>query len=277
MAAVLDTPWSGQNFVPPTALDITTIEASIVDRLGAQVKAIEIVHFPDRPEAYRMTHRVGAALVSYRGSTYGGIIDTEAVVQERKLEFEVRVLARDLGWAYGGARSGAGPGAYGLLEAIRAALTGFQIPGCRKAYPLRERFIERDNQGGVWVYAISFVVETLALEAAPQDNLPLFIKGVARESGGSTTIVAGALLATFDPNGTIALPSGNVSGVIVAAPGGARYIEGADYEVDSVNGIITLTPAGAINPGTTVEIAYSYADTVVATSGQSAPLKLSAI
>src|SRR5277367_3918962 len=116
MAVVLDIPWGGQSFSPPSRVDIATIEAAIVDQLQAQISAIEIVHYPDRPEAYRMAHRVGAALVSYTGSTYGDLVDTDAIVQDRRLDFEVRLLARDLGWAYGGPASGTNPGAYALLE-----------------------------------------------------------------------------------------------------------------------------------------------------------------
>ena len=62
-------------------------------------------------------------------------------------------MMRDLGWAVGGDPSGTSPGAYAIIEAIRTALTGYLIPGCRKMYPLREKFVKRDKQGGVWIYA----------------------------------------------------------------------------------------------------------------------------
>ena len=148
MGVTLDSAWAGQLFAPPTPLDIATIESAIAAQLRAQVSAIEIAQFPDKPAAYRLTHRIGAALVAWRGATYGALIDTAAVVQARRLEFEVTLLVRDLGWSFGGDPSGPNPGAYALLEAIRAALTGLRLPGCRKMFPLREQFLGRDPQGG---------------------------------------------------------------------------------------------------------------------------------
>src|SRR5271163_1845554 len=141
-AFVLDSPWIGQSYTPPTPLDIGTIEAAIVSRLSAQITMVEIAHFPDKPEAYRMTHRIGAALIRYEGAEYGAVIDSGAIVQERTLKFEVTLMMRDLGWSVGGPPGGGDPGAYAMIESIRGALTGFQVPGCDKTYPLRERFIK---------------------------------------------------------------------------------------------------------------------------------------
>jgi len=274
MGVVLDIPWGGQSFSPPTPLDIATIEGAIVGQLQTQISAIEIVHYPDRPEAYRMAHRVGAALVSYTGSTYGDLNDTGVIVQDRRLDFEVRLLARDLGWAYGGPASGTSPGAYTLLEAIRAALTGFIIPGCRKIYPVKERFVERDTQGGVFIYAINFAVWTVAVESQPTPNYPLFIKGLALEQAGQTSATATAAV-VFASNDTITLAADNVANLIVIGAGDVTYILGTDYTLDSVNGIITRLASGAIAPGAAVNIAYSYADTVSVASGDTAPFNTS--
>ena len=145
--------------------------------------AIEIAQFPDKAAAYRLTHRIGAALVAWRGATYGALIDTAAVVQARRLEFEITLLVRDLGWSFGGDSSGPNPGAYSLLESIRAALTGLRLPGCRKMFPLREQFLGRDPQGGVWIWSALYALETMALEASTQDNFPVFVKGTALEEG----------------------------------------------------------------------------------------------
>jgi len=111
-AVVLDSPWLGQDFTPPTPLDIETIETTVVNRLSAQITGIEIARFPDQPEAYRMTHRIGAALVRYDGAEYGKLIDSAAIVQERTLKFEITIMMRDLGWSVGGGAAGGGtPGA----------------------------------------------------------------------------------------------------------------------------------------------------------------------
>src|SRR5579862_8441825 len=172
MAVMLDSSWTGATVAPPTPLDIATIESAIVTQLRAQINSIEIAHYPDRPETWRMTHRVGTALVIYKGAQYGDLLDTASVIQERKLEFEVAVMMRDLGWSVGGAASGPSPGAYSIIESVRAALTGFQIPGCRKMYPLREKFLERDKQGGVWRYASTFALSTVAVEGSTAQNFP---------------------------------------------------------------------------------------------------------
>jgi Gp37 protein len=271
MGAMLDAPWAGAIFAPPTPTDIATIEAAIVTRLRSQISSIEIAHYPAEPETWRLTHRVGAALVIYKGAQYGDLLDTAAVIQERKLEFEVAVMMRDLGWAVGAVTSGPSPGAYSIIESVRAALTGFQIPGCRKMYPLREKFLKRDKQGGVWTYASTFTVTTMALEGSHVDSFPLFIKGIGLEEAGQTTITVGAASYTFDSTGKVQLPHGNAFAVSITAPGGAVLAQGTDYAVDRANGIVTTLPGGAITAGETVQIAYAYAEEIIATANQSAP------
>src|SRR5579863_3857183 len=271
MGVMLDAPWNGVVFAPPTAIDIATIEDAIVTQLRSQISSIEIAHYPDRPETWRMTHRVGAALVMYKGAEYGKLLDTAAAIQERKLEFEVSVMMRDLGWAVGGDASGPSPGAYSIIESIRAALTGFVVPGCRKMYPVREKFLKRDKQGGVWTYASTFALTTMALEDSVPQTFPAFIKGIALEEAGQTTIAVAAAAYTFDSTGKVQLPNGNVFAVSITTTGGAPLVNGTDYTVDRADGIVTAIAGGAITANETVQIAYAYAEEVVATAGQSAP------
>ncbi|HZC45432.1 MAG TPA: Gp37 family protein [Candidatus Acidoferrum sp.] len=267
MGVMLDAPWNGVVFTPPTAIDIATIEDAIVNQLRAQISSIEITHYPDRPETWRLTHRVGAALVMYKGAQYGEMLDTAATIQERKLEFEIEVMMRDLGWAVGGDASGPSPGAYAIIESIRAALTGFQIAGCRKMHPLREKFVRRDKQGGVWTYASTFALSTVAVEGSQPDNFPLFINGVALEEGGETSITVGAAAYTFNASLQIQLPHGNVFAVSITGPGGVALIQGTDYSVARANGIVTALSGGAISAGETVQIAYAYAEEAIAIAG----------
>jgi hypothetical protein len=271
MAVMLDAPWNGLTFTPPTAIDIATIEDAIVSQLQSQINSIEIAHYPDRPETWRLTHRVGAALVMYKGAQYGDLLDTAAIIQERKLEFEVSIMMRDLGWAVGGDPSGTSPGAYAIIESIRTALTGYLIPGCRKIYPLREKFIKRDKQGGVWTYSSTFAFSTVAVEASPAEDFPLFIKGIALEEGGQTSVTIGAAAYTFNSNLQVQLPHGNVFAVSITAPGGLLLVQGTDFSVDRADGIITAIPGGAISAGETVQIAYTYAEMAIAAAGQSEP------
>lgn len=271
MGVMLDAPWNGVTFTPPTALDIATIEDAIVSQLRSQISSIEIAHYPDRPETWRMTHRVGTALVMYKGAQYGELLDTAAIIQQRKLEFEISIMMRDLGWAVGGDASGPSPGAYAIIEAIRTALTGYQIPGCRKIYPVNEKFVKRDKQGGVWTYASTFALSTVAVEASQPDNFPLFIKGIALEDAGESTITVGASAYTFNSSLQVQLPKGNVFAVGVTGPGGVALIQDTDFAVDRADGIVTALPGGAISAGETVQIAYAYGEVAIATAGQAEP------
>ena len=273
---VLDSPYTGQTFTPPTPLDIATIEAAIVAQLAAAIgNLVEVTHFPDKPEAYELHHRIGVAMVIYMGGDYGEILDIYNVAQERTMEFGVGLRIRDLGWAYGGPPSGTSPGAYQVLESIRVALTGFQPnTGCTKMKPLRERFIDRDKQGGVWVYEMVFATRTMAVEAYQPPAFPLFIHGTAREEEGVTTIPVGVALLTFSGNpNVVTLGQGNISAVIMMSSNlTTTYVNGTDYTVDIVNGVITRLTTGAIANNATVAVSYSYSDVVTAlASGGSVP------
>ena len=287
MVAFLDSPWTGQTFSPATPLDIAAIEAAIVAQLQTYLGAalgsqmIEVTHFPDKPEAYEMRHRIGVAMVIYMGGDYGEILDIGHVAQERTLEFAVGLRIRDLGWAFGGQPSGTSPGAYQILEAIRFALLGFQVnTGCTPMKAIRERFVDRDRQGGVWVYEIIFTTRTVVIENYQLPNYPLFIKGTAQEEAGVTAVQVGeedginSVLLTFAGTpGSITLPQQNISAVIVKSANLATtYIASSDYSVDRVNGIIMRNASGGIASGATVAVSYAYSDVVTAlASGGSVP------
>jgi len=270
MAAVPH-PWTGETFTPPTPLGIAEIENAIVSRLAESIDDIEVVHFPDAPEAYRLTHRSGAALVSYRGAKYGETRDSGAIVQERTLKFGVNLLIRDLGWGLGANSSGSSRGAYQLLDAVRAALTGYRVPGARKMYAAEENFLGRDRQGGVWMYSIIFALGTISIEQHMDRPPALFIKGIARDTGGDSNVTLGAAPYTFNASDQIALGHRNVIALTLSSLSGMTYSQGADFALDAPNGIVTRTASGAISAGATVNVAYSYADSAVATAGQGAP------
>ncbi|GEM_PF-506774 len=282
MGVFLDSPWTGQNFSPPTPVDIATIEAAIVAQLESYLGAalgtqmIEVTHFPDKPEAYEMRHRIGVAMVIYMGGDYGEILDIGHVAQERTLEFAVGIRIRDLGWAFGGPPSGTSPGAYQILEAVRTALMGFQPnTGCTPMKAVRERFVDRDRQGGVWVYEIIFSTRTVVVENYQPPSYPLFIKGTAMEEGGVTPVQVGVALMTFSGTpGVITLPYQNLQGVVVkSADLLTTYVAGVDYTVDNVNGVVTRLATGSIPAGATVAVSYAYADVENAlASGGAAPL-----
>lgn len=276
MAIFLDSPWTGQTFSPATPIDIATIEAAIVTQLQNYLAAalgtqmIEVTHFPDKPERYELRHRIGVAMVIYMGSDYAVIQDIGHVVQERTLEFEVGMRIRDLGWAFGGPPSGTSPGAYQILEFTRAALLGFQPnTGCTPMKAVREHFVDRDKEGGVWVYAIRFSTRTMAVEDFQPPKFPLFIKGIAQEEAGVTTTSLGFALMTFGGfPGVITLAHGNISAVVVHNPSlTTTYVLNTDYSLDTIDGIITRITTGAIAANATVAVSYAYSDQVIAQPG----------
>jgi hypothetical protein len=272
MGVFLDSPWTGQSVSPASRLDIAAIEAAIVAQLQAFLTAalgpqmIEVTHFPDKPEAYELRHRIGTAMVIFAGCEYGPLLDIDHVAQERTMEFEVGLRVRDLGWSYGGQPSGASPGAYQLIEACRMALLGFQPDaGCTPMKATRERFIDRDRQGGVWVYSIWFATRTVVVENFQAPNFPLFIHGTALEEGGQSAVMVPAAMMTFSGSpGTISLARQNVQAVVVQSQDlRTIYVAGVDYFLDPVNGLITRIAGGAIPANATVAVSYAYGGDVV--------------
>lgn len=139
---------------------------AIVERLRTAVPSLLADPFPDNPESYRLYHPKGAALVVYGGSQYGEPEAVGILVQERRAEFDVMVLLRNL----------RGPeGANAHLDAIRLALTGFRLPwGGSKLRPVRDRFVDHDN--GVWRFELTFAAVVPAIEPAPEELGPVIKK-----------------------------------------------------------------------------------------------------
>jgi hypothetical protein len=181
------------------------------------------------------------------------------------------VLVRDLGWAVGGPPAATSPGAYAILEAIRAALTGYRVPGARKIFMVREKFVDRDVDGGVWTYLLSIGLTTMAVEPSTTYGFPLFIKGVALEASGESTVTIGATEFTFNSQDQIQLSNGNIIALTVSTLGGSAFVLGTDFMLDSVNGIVTRISSGGIAVGASVNIAWSYADAAIASAGEIAP------
>ena len=63
---------------------------------------------------------------------------------------------------------------------------------------------------------------------------------------------------------------GNVANLMVTPVGGGNpYFAGTDYTLDAVNGIIMLIAGGSIASGASVQIDYTYSETVTAVAGGS--------
>ncbi len=248
MGVVLDAPWVGQQFSPPTPIDIATIETAIVTRLQSMVTSIEIVHFPDNPKNYRLTHRIGAALVVYRGSDYGPVRGHRGR-SSRNEKWSSTSPCSSATWdgAVGGPPGATSPGAYAILEAIRAALTGYRVPGARKIYMVREKFVERDTQGGVWIYLLTIALRTMAVAAldsaatSRSSSRAWLWKPAARarsRSARRSSPSTRRIRFNFPKETSYALT--------VSTLGGSAFIAGTDFTLDPVNGIVTRIASGGI-------------------------------
>jgi Gp37 protein len=262
--------WNGTVYNPVVATDIIAAETAIVAQLTQAISVVEVLAFPSDWETFEPKHQNGSLLVRYDGSTYGELEASDVVTQWRKMNWEMLILVRELGWLFGG-EGDQGVGAYGLIEQVRQALTGFAITGFKPAFPTKDQFI--GYREGYWAYAAMYAFATLAMQNWTDPVVPLLTKATFNESGGVTSIAVPTAPLTFNGLGNIVLGQQNVSAVVVSnTSSGAVYVLGTDYTLDAVNGIITRLTSGGISAGATVNVSYVYADVVTAlASGANQP------
>jgi len=156
---------------------ITEIEDAIVSRLKAKIPDLLVESFPAKPSEFRLLHSKGAILVRYRGARYSAPETIGAVVQDRTMEFDVVIVTRNL-------RDHSG--AYGYLDAVRLAMTGFQVPGCGKCYLTREEFI--DETDGIWQHGVTVTMSAPNIEAADDELLPLLARVTLSDEHGTVEV-----------------------------------------------------------------------------------------
>ncbi len=132
---------------------INTIETAIVEKLQTDFSDFLTQGFPDKPQDFTFLHPLGAILVHYRGGNYSNTNSLSYVTQEKKLDFSITLITRNL-------RSH--NGAYEKLEQIKQSLAGFEIEGCSKLTPTKENFVSETN--GIWQYEILFSLTTQSVE-----------------------------------------------------------------------------------------------------------------
>lgn len=137
-------------------MNIETIEDDIVQKLTTDIglATADIRSFPDDPREYTLTHPGGALLVRYDQSIFP---DPEPNRRSFLIQDDVRhqwiitVMAKNL------KLKNAHQGIYGLIESVRASLSGYTItsqPDFSILWPTGIRFVFENN--GQWVYQISF-------------------------------------------------------------------------------------------------------------------------
>lgn len=147
---------------------IKQIENQIIDRLKANIQELHIEGFPEKPAEFKLIHPKGAILIHYQGSSYSEPKSLGCVYQQRKLEFSITVVMRNLRTH---------EGAYDYTDKVREILTGFKPENCEKMYPVKEDFMSEDN--GIWQYGINFATTATAIEVddIESETLPLFKEG----------------------------------------------------------------------------------------------------
>ena len=161
LPVVIDpTAWAGRVYSPPNSLTIDTIQNAIGAALVAGLEAaslnIATYIWPDFDlDTWWKGSSIAFVLISYKSTDYSKPIATSAMLQDRTLKFKMHVEARTASWPLTGAGS-----VYQLIDAIEAYMTGVQYPGCKKAYFTDEQFSEQDPQGRVWLYDMTYNVET---------------------------------------------------------------------------------------------------------------------
>lgn len=132
---------------------IKTIEDQIISKIKQDIPELHVEGFPEKPAEFRLTHPKGAILVHYQGANYSESKSIGYIVQDKKLEFSVTVVTRNL-------RSH--EGAYFYTDKVKEILTGYKPDNCSKMQPNKESFLS--EEAGIWQYAINFTLKTPAIE-----------------------------------------------------------------------------------------------------------------
>ncbi|MCP4259089.1 MAG: hypothetical protein GY774_16510 [Planctomycetes bacterium] len=134
-------------------MNITTTENAIIAELEAQITTAKVEGYPDDPLNYNLKHPNGALLVQYQGSSYTEPV-SYVVEQKQKALFDIFIITKNLRTH---------TGAYAYLESVKTILTGFEITGLARLYPVQEQFLSDVN--GIWRYGITFALNTTHEEA----------------------------------------------------------------------------------------------------------------
>jgi hypothetical protein len=134
-------------------VNIRDIENSIINRLKDNFSNFLVDGFPEKPQEFTLIHPVGAILIHYRGGSYSGSDAINFVNQDKKMEFAITLVTRNL-------RSN--NGTYEVLEQLKQVLCGYKIVGCSKLVPVKEGFLSENS--GIWQYEITFTLTTPSVE-----------------------------------------------------------------------------------------------------------------
>ena len=269
------TAWTGRTISPAAAQDVGTIQGQIAAELSSYFSGaaltIPVYVFPDFDlDTWWNSTAIAFVVISYNATRFGKPISTDTMVQERTISFDLHVEARQTAWALTGAGS-----VYALIDAIEAALTGFQPVGCRNAYFVHEGFREQKSEGQLWLYDMRLEVPTLKLKTEPTYALANLVRARAYAAAQAVARGAPVVAGTYSfAGGTLTLPGPApvVVGAVYAANGTTLFRELVDWTCDGTTGVVTAVAGGSIAADAQVQIAWAPADTITAlASGGSSP------
>lgn len=262
------TAYGGRTFTPAVSLDIASLQGAVVGQLSQSFAGtpVGVFGYPDVPtdDWWDETGAIGYLLVAYVGAQYSEPKSTDSMVQERRADFKIIVIARQISWADFSAA-----GVFqALLQVAKGSLTGFRPPGWRNCYLTSEGFDEQDPQGGIWLYSLKYRAITFEIkQPQPQVDAALaLLKQITFiETSGDSAVPIAAAQFTFGPEGVLQLPAENVTDVTVTdLPTARLYVAGVDYTVQQAQGTLTVVQGGGISAGETVSVSYSTGDVVIA-------------
>ena len=134
-------------------MSIREIEDLIIKKLEEAFPKFLVQGFPEKPQEFILLHPIGAILVHYRGGSYSNTDALNFISQDKRMEFAVTVVTRNLRY---------NDGAYEVLEGVKQCLCGYKIIGCSKLTPIKEGFLSEIK--GIWQYELSFSLSTPSLE-----------------------------------------------------------------------------------------------------------------
>lgn len=141
------------------ASNIATIESFILTKLRAVITDRPVEASPEDPQQYKdlPIGENGIVLVSYRGSAFSELLEQgdPPSGQARSVQFDVTMIVRDL-------RSHTG--AYTIIEAVRAALTGQEVCVNAPLRCIRDGFHSVVNH--LWFFSSTFEAVILDESAA---------------------------------------------------------------------------------------------------------------
>lgn len=157
------------------------IEVAIVQRLkeaftvaGKPHPIIDVIAWPARPEAYKLSHPIGACMVIYNGTKYDDSESTAGQYVVGVAEYEIGILARTLREhqpPQEGATDALGTGAYDFLAICRQALSGWRVPDA--AGHIR---IQKDEftgyKEGEWGYSLYINMPTVTVVDTVESDEP---------------------------------------------------------------------------------------------------------